>query len=122
MAGAEALSGTLFIYGVTELLHGYGFLAVFVGALALRQFEWKHDYHRKLNDYAVMVERLLMAAVLVLFGGAIAWVVRTAYTGRHRCWTRHRARRPSARWASRIPWAGSCLADADCHRDVRNPR
>jgi NhaP-type Na+/H+ or K+/H+ antiporter len=72
MAGAEALSGTLLIYGVTELLHGYGFLAVFVGALTLRQFEWEHDYYRTLDDYAVMVERLLMAAVLVLFGGALA--------------------------------------------------
>ena len=72
MAGAEALAGTLVIYGVTELLGGYGFIAVFVGALVLRQFEWEHDYYRTLNDYVVMVERLLMAAVLVLFGGAIA--------------------------------------------------
>ncbi len=72
LAGAEALSGTLVIYGVTELLHGYGFIAVFVGALVLRRFEWEHDYYRTLNDYAVMTERLLMAAVLVLFGGALA--------------------------------------------------
>ena len=72
LAGAEALAGTLIIYGATEIIHGYGFLAVFVGALVLRQFEWEHHYYRTLNDYAVMVERLLMAAVLVLFGGAIA--------------------------------------------------
>jgi NhaP-type Na+/H+ or K+/H+ antiporter len=72
MAGAEALAGTLIIYGLTELVHGYGFLAVFVGAIVLRQFEWEHEYHRSLYDFAVMVERLLMAAVLVLFGGAIA--------------------------------------------------
>jgi len=72
MAGAEALAGTLIIYGATEFLHGYGFIAVFVGALVLRHFEWKHDYYRVLNDYAVMVERLLMAVVLVLFGGALA--------------------------------------------------
>ena len=72
LEGAEALAGTLIIYGATEIIHGYGFLAVFVGALVLRHFEWEHDYYRTLNDYAVMVERLLMAAVLVLFGGAIA--------------------------------------------------
>lgn len=72
LAGAEALSGTLIIYGVTEIVHGYGFIAVFVGALVLRWFEWEHDYYRTLNDYVVMVERLLMAAVLVVFGGAIA--------------------------------------------------
>lgn len=72
MAGAEALAATLIIYGATEIIHGYGFLAVFVGALVLRKFEWDHDYYGTMNDYVVMVERLLMAAVLVLFGGAIA--------------------------------------------------
>jgi NhaP-type Na+/H+ or K+/H+ antiporter len=72
MAGAEALSGTLFIYGVTELLDGYGFIAVFVGALVLRHYEWEHDYYQTLHDFAVLVERLLMAAVLVLFGGTLA--------------------------------------------------
>lgn len=72
MAGAEALSGTLVIYGITEMLQGYGFLAVFVGALVLRHYEWEHDYYRTLDEFAVMVERLLMAIVLVLFGGAIA--------------------------------------------------
>jgi NhaP-type Na+/H+ or K+/H+ antiporter len=72
MAGAEALSGTLIIYGVTELVAGYGFIAVFVGALVLRQYEWQHEYYRTLNDFAVMTERLVMAVVLVVFGGAIA--------------------------------------------------
>lgn len=72
MAGAEALAGTLIIYGLTEILQGYGFIAVFVGALVLRQFEFEHEYHQSLYDFAVMVERLLMAAVLVLFGGALA--------------------------------------------------
>lgn len=72
MEGAEALAVTLITYGVTELAGGYGFIAVFVAALELRHFEWEHDYHLELHDFAVMVERLTMAAVLVLFGGAIA--------------------------------------------------
>ncbi|WP_123619261.1 sodium:proton antiporter [Halorubrum sp. CSM-61] len=72
MAGVEALAVTLIAYGVTELLGGYGFIAVFVGALTLRHFEWKHDYYVELHDFAVVAERLLMATVLVLFGGAIA--------------------------------------------------
>ncbi|WP_224267988.1 cation:proton antiporter [Haloprofundus salinisoli] len=71
-AGAEALATTLLAYGVTELVGGYGFIAVFVAALALRHFEWEHDYYRELHDFAVMVERLLLATVLVLFGGALA--------------------------------------------------
>lgn len=72
MAGAEALATTFLVYGLTELLGGYGFIAVFVAALTLRHFEWEHDYYRELHDFAVVVERLLMATVLVLFGGAIA--------------------------------------------------
>ncbi|WP_117594419.1 cation:proton antiporter [Haloprofundus halophilus] len=71
-AGAEALAATFLAYGLTELVGGYGFIAVFVAALALRHFEWEHDYYRELHDFAVMVERLLLATVLVLFGGALA--------------------------------------------------
>lgn len=71
MEGTEALAATLIAYGLTELLHGYGFIAVFVGALTLRHYEWKDDYYVTLHDFAVVVERLLMAAVLVLFGGAL---------------------------------------------------
>ncbi len=72
MVGAEALATTLLAYGVAELLGGYGFIAVFVAALELRRFEWEHEYHRNLHDFAAIVERLLMATVLVLFGGAVA--------------------------------------------------
>jgi len=72
MAGVEALATTLIAYGVTEQAHGYGFIAVFVAALALRHAEWDHDYYVELHDFAVLAERLLMATVLVLFGGAIA--------------------------------------------------
>ena len=72
MAGAEALATTFLAYGITELVSGYGFIAVFVAALTLRHFEWEHDYYVELHDFAVVVERLMMATVLVLFGGAIA--------------------------------------------------
>ncbi|WP_226043004.1 cation:proton antiporter [Natrinema sp. DC36] len=72
MAGAEAIVTTLLTYGITELLGGYGFIAVFVAALGLRRYEWEHEYHRELHDFAAVVERLLMATVLVLFGAAIA--------------------------------------------------
>ena len=71
MEGSEALAATLLAYGIAELAHGYGFIAVFVSALVLRHFEWSHDYYQTLDDFAVLVERLLMAGVLVLFGGTI---------------------------------------------------
>lgn len=72
LAGAEALVVTLLAYGITEVAAGYGFVAVFVAALELRRFEWEHEYYQYLHDFAALVERLLTATVLVLFGGAIA--------------------------------------------------
>ncbi len=70
--GFVALGITLLSYGVTELLHGYGFLAVFISALAIRSAERQHAYHERLHDYAEQTERLLMMVLLVLFGGALA--------------------------------------------------
>lgn len=69
--GLVALGATLTTYAVTELAHGYGFLAVFVAALTLRGAERDHEYHEQLHDFAEQIERLLMMLVLVLFGGAI---------------------------------------------------
>jgi NhaP-type Na+/H+ or K+/H+ antiporter len=70
-AGFVALGITCLAYGVTEMAKGYGFLAVFVAALALRATERDHDYHQKLHDFAEEFERLLMMALLVLLGGAM---------------------------------------------------
>lgn len=70
--GFVALGITFMAYGATELLHGYGFLAVFVSALAIRAAEREHAYHERLHEYAEQTERLLMMLLLVLFGGAIA--------------------------------------------------
>ncbi|WP_375461237.1 cation:proton antiporter [uncultured Enterovirga sp.] len=71
-AGFVALGITCFAYGVTELAHGYGFLAVFVSALALRGTERDHDFHRKLHDFMEELERLLMMVLLVMLGAAVA--------------------------------------------------
>lgn len=70
--GFVALGITCLSYSLTELAHGYGFLAVFVTALALRDAERSHEYHEKLHEFAEQLERLLMMLVLVLFGVSIA--------------------------------------------------
>ncbi|MBA3564478.1 MAG: cation:proton antiporter [Gammaproteobacteria bacterium] len=70
--GMAALAVTLTAYGLAELAHGYGFLAVFVAALAMRHYERQHAYHRELNRFAEQIERILMAVLLILFGGALA--------------------------------------------------
>ena len=69
--GLAALAITLFVYGVTELLHGYGFLAVFVAALVIRHYERTHEYHGVLNQFADQVERLLTALLLIVLGGTL---------------------------------------------------
>jgi NhaP-type Na+/H+ or K+/H+ antiporter len=70
--GFVALGITCIAYGAAELVHGYGFLSVFVAALVLRMQERDHGYHTQLHDFAEELERLLMMALLVAFGGALA--------------------------------------------------
>ena len=69
--GFVALGVTCLSYGVTEMAHGYGFLAVFVAALGIRAAERNHSYHEKLHDFIEQLERLFMMALLVIFGGAL---------------------------------------------------
>lgn len=70
--GLAAIAITLTSYAVTEMVHGYGFLAVFVAALMIRHYEREHEYHKTLHAVADNVERLLMVIVLVLLGGVLA--------------------------------------------------
>lgn len=70
--GFVALAGTFLAYGFTEAVGGYGFLAVFVAAVALRRSENDHAYHTTLHDFAEQTEQLLMVVLVVLVGGAVA--------------------------------------------------
>jgi NhaP-type Na+/H+ or K+/H+ antiporter len=70
--GFIALAATFLTYGLTELVHGYGFIAVFVAALVLRSNARHHDYVRVLHGFVEQIERLLTVAVLVLVGGAVS--------------------------------------------------
>lgn len=72
MEGFVALGATFLAYGVTELAHGYGFLAVFVTACTIRAAERSHGYHKVLHEFTEQIERLLTAVVLFLLGGYIA--------------------------------------------------
>lgn len=70
--GFVGIAATLLVYGVTELLHGYGFIAVFVTAITLRNSELNHQLHKELHNFTDQVERILVAIVLILFGGCLA--------------------------------------------------
>ncbi|ELZ14820.1 sodium/hydrogen exchanger [Natrinema thermotolerans DSM 11552] len=69
--GLEAIAGTLAVYGATELVGGYGFIAVFVAALMVRHYERSHDYNRSLHEVSEFAEQVMMALIMLFFGGAI---------------------------------------------------
>lgn len=70
--GFVAVAITLLVYGISELLNGYGFIAVFVAPLVMRHLEPNQRYHEELHDYAEQTEQMLRVSILFLFGGAIA--------------------------------------------------
>lgn len=69
--GLIALSATCVSYGLTEIIHCYGFLAVFVTALTFRHSHRDHDFHHDMHDVTEQIERLAMMILLLLFGGAM---------------------------------------------------
>ena len=69
--GLIAIAATFLSYGLTELIHCYGFLAVFVTALTLRHAHREHEFQREMHDVTEQVERLAMMILLLLFGGAL---------------------------------------------------
>jgi NhaP-type Na+/H+ or K+/H+ antiporter len=65
------LAALLTSYGVAQVAQGYGFLAVFACAMAIRSGERKHDYHRAMHDVVERLERLFTLLVLLLLGVGI---------------------------------------------------
>lgn len=69
--GLIALSATFVSYGLTEVVHVYGFLAVFVTALTFRHTHREHEFQGEMHALTEQVERLAMMVLLILFGGAL---------------------------------------------------
>lgn len=69
--GFVSIAVTLIVYGITEMIHGYGFIAVFIAALTLRGYERGHKYHNRLHAFSDQIERILVAIMLILFGGSL---------------------------------------------------
>ncbi len=72
ITGLTALAVVLVVYGATEYAEGYGFIAVFVAACALRNYERDHEYHQSLHIFTEQAERLLTVGIVLALGGAIA--------------------------------------------------
>ncbi|OJF96378.1 cation:proton antiporter [Pararhizobium antarcticum] len=69
--GLVAIAATFVSYGVSEMLNCYGFFAVFVTALTLRNSHRDHDFQRNMHDITEQIERIVMMFLLLAFGGAI---------------------------------------------------
>jgi NhaP-type Na+/H+ or K+/H+ antiporter len=66
-----AIAATLGVYGLTDVLGGYGFVAVFVSGVALRSFERTNTYHADLHEFVGQLEHMLTWMVLMLLGAAL---------------------------------------------------
>lgn len=70
--GFTALAVTFLAYGLTELVHGYGFVAVFVAACTIRSAERAHGAHKVAHEFVEQIERMLTSWLLLLLGAALA--------------------------------------------------
>ncbi len=66
-----SLAALVASYGVSEVVGGYGFLAVFACAMTFRSAERSHDYHAAMHEVAERLERLLTLFVLLVLGIAL---------------------------------------------------
>lgn len=69
--GLIALSATFVSYGFSEIIHCYGFLAVFVTALTFRHAHRDHEFQLDMHELTEQVERIAMMVLLILLGGAL---------------------------------------------------
>ncbi|MBK6264077.1 cation:proton antiporter [Marivirga sp. S37H4] len=70
--GLTSVGITLIIYGITEHIGAYGFLAVFIAAVTIRQLEPTHVYHTYLYLFIEKIQRIFMVLILIGLGAAVA--------------------------------------------------
>jgi len=70
-SGVIALAGVLLCYGSTELIEGYGFIAVAVLGLTLRRINEEHRFHRQLHDFSESIEHALTALLLIALSSVL---------------------------------------------------
>lgn len=75
-----AVAATLGVYGLTEVLSGYGFLAVFICGVALRSLERDHSFHASLHEFIGHLEHMLTWMLLLLLGAAVSQGLLSALT------------------------------------------
>jgi NhaP-type Na+/H+ or K+/H+ antiporter len=67
-----ALAALATSFGAAELVGGYGFIAVFCCAMAMRNGERRHDYQEQMHGVVQRLERLFTLLVLLCLGIAMS--------------------------------------------------
>lgn len=71
--GIVAIGAILASYGLAEIIGGYGFLAVFIAAVTLRQTELAGGApHAMMHRFVEQIEQIIMVLMLLGFGGLLA--------------------------------------------------
>jgi NhaP-type Na+/H+ or K+/H+ antiporter len=71
--GFHAIATALVIYGIVEVLAGYGFLGAFAGGIAFRRYEHDHEMNATVHEGAERIEKLLELAVILLLGSMLTF-------------------------------------------------
>lgn len=66
-----AIPSVLAIYGLTEIVGGYGFIAAFCGGLAFRRYEHNHEANATVHEGADLVEKIGELAVVLMLGSML---------------------------------------------------
>jgi NhaP-type Na+/H+ or K+/H+ antiporter len=69
--GWVAIAAVLLVYGLTETLSGYGFLAAFAAGLAFRRYERDHELNVTVHQGAEVVEKFGELAAILLLGSLV---------------------------------------------------
>ncbi|WP_206240006.1 cation:proton antiporter [Novosphingobium terrae] len=66
--GLAAVGATLLCYAATTMLHGNGFVAVFIAAIMIRVVCPQDAFHVTMAEFAAQVERVLVMLILLILG------------------------------------------------------
>ncbi len=69
--GWLSIAAVLLVFGFTEIIGGYGFLAAFAAGLAFRRHESEHESHARVHAGAETVEHFSELALVLLLGSTV---------------------------------------------------
>ncbi len=76
-----ALSIVLITYGLTELVNGYGFLAVFVAGMVARRNPVTPETYHSQREFTEQIEKLMEVGIILLLGSLLRWEPMIRFAG-----------------------------------------